>query len=103
MHNGHRGNQCTRYLATAMRTETSESLKCRSGRDEERISDGVPGGRGGKRTGMLSDAEGVAAQHDADVMMPAGEAAPLKVIEPQLALEVLIAALNPPPLLGEEK
>lgn len=56
-------------------------------------------GRGGKRTQSFGYDERVAAQHDGDVMVPAGERAALEVVEPELALELLVSALGLPTLL----
>ena len=76
-----------------------ESAKWRSGRDRERTVVTRPGGRGGKSADALSDHEGVAAQDDGNVMMPAREGPTFEMIEPELALEVLVHALSSPALL----
>jgi hypothetical protein len=47
----------------------------------------------------LGDHEGVAGEHDADVVMPADEGAPLVVVQAQLALEVFVRALDAPATL----
>src|SRR5580658_9551237 len=56
-------------------------------------------GRGGKSADPLGGDEGVATEHDRNVMVPADEAAALVVIEAELALELLVDALCLPPLL----
>ena len=47
-----------------------ESAKWRSGRARERTVGTRPGGRGGKSAEALGDDEGVATEHDRDVVMP---------------------------------
>ena len=85
----------------ARRTVMNESAKWRSGRDRERTVATRPGGRGGKSADAFSDHEGVAAEDDGDVVMPAWEGPPLEVVEPELALEVLVHPLGAPAFLEE--
>src|ERR1019366_9083079 len=49
---------------------------------------------GGKMPHTLRDDEGVAADGDRNVMMPAEEASPFEVVEPQLALHLFVDALG---------
>jgi len=58
-------------------------------------------GRGGESPRSLGSEEGEAAEGDRDVVMPAAEAASFKVIEAELALEVLIYAFGSPALLDQ--
>jgi len=46
----------------------------------------------------FGDDERVAAQDDGDMVMPAGEASPLEVVETELALEVFVRAFGSPAL-----
>src|SRR5208282_944905 len=78
-----------------------ESTKCRSGRALERTGLTRPCGRGGKSPGTFGHEEGVRAQDGGDVVVPAGEAAPLEVIEPQLPLELLVGLLGAVALLDQ--
>src|SRR5262245_59808231 len=75
-----------------------ESSKCRSGRVSDRTVSTRPRGLGGKMSRAFSGDEGVAAQGDRDVVMPAAERSSLEVVEPQLALHVLVHALGAPAL-----
>ena len=61
----------------------------------------LPSGRGGEMPHALSDDEGVAAEGDRDVMVPAREAASLEVVEAQLALHLLVDALGAVALLEQ--
>src|SRR5580658_11132056 len=85
--------------ARAMRTETKESAKWRSGRRRERIVPTRPSGREGKKAKLLCDHEGVATERQGHVMLPSSPGTALEVIESQLPLQVLIDALGAPPLL----
>src|SRR5271169_1454108 len=78
-----------------------ESTKWRSGRATERTGFTRPSGRGGKSSRPFGHEEGVRAEHGGYVVVPAGEAPPLEVIEPQLALELLVGLLGAVPLLDE--
>src|SRR6201996_2951390 len=78
-----------------------ESTKCLSGRARERTGFIRPSGRGGKSSGTFGHEEGVRTEDGGDVVMPAGEAAPLEVIEPQFALELLVDLLGAVALLEE--
>lgn len=78
-----------------------ESTKCRSGRDRERMGFSIPSRRGGKTPHPFSNDERVAAQDDGDVMVPARERAAFEVVEPELALELLIRALGAPSFLDD--
>src|ERR1019366_9893528 len=91
---GQRGSQRTSARAMASRMVVKESAKWRSGRERVRTSGTSPSGRGGKMPHSLSDDEGVAAECDRDVMMPAGETASLEVVESQLAFHFLVDALG---------
>ena len=55
--------------------------------------------RGGKRFDAFGGDEGVAAQGDRDVVMPAGIATPFVVVESKLTFEIFIDAFRPPALL----
>ena len=46
----------------------------------------------------FGDDERTAAQDDRDVMVPAGKAAAFVVVEAELVLEILVGALDAPPL-----
>ena len=83
----------------ARRAVMKESAKWRSGRDVDRVVRICAFGRGGKSAGAFSDHEGITAEDDGDVVVPADEGAALEVIEPQLALELLVSALDLPALL----
>src|SRR5215470_2204372 len=85
----------------ASRMVANESAKCRSGRELVRISSTVPSGRGGETPHTLRDDEGVAANGDGNVVMPAGEASPLEVVEPELALHLFVDALGAVALLEQ--
>jgi len=58
--------------ATASRAVIKESGKCRSGRERLRVAASWPSIRGGKTPHAFSDDEREAAEHDGDVVMPAG-------------------------------
>src|ERR1700722_16167513 len=83
----------------ARRIVAKESVKCRSGRDVDRATRTLPSLRGGKVPHALSDDEGVAAEDDREMMVPAAEAAPLEVVESQLALHLLVDGLRSPAFL----
>ena len=85
----------------ASRMVANESAKCRSGRELVRISWMVPSDRGGETPHTLRYDEGVAANRDGNVVMPTWETAALEVVEPELALHVLIDALGAVALLEE--
>ena len=74
------------------------SVKWRSGRERERVVGQRPSGRGGKTPHAFSDDERVAAESDRDMVVPAVEAPPFEVVEPQLALEIFVDALRAPAL-----
>ena len=74
----------------------NESWKWRSGRERERQSFCGPSGRGGKTLRTFSDDERVAAEHDGDVVMPAGKSSTFVVVQAELALEILVGALDAP-------
>src|SRR5437868_5732088 len=76
-----------------------ESSKWRSGRAIERVVRTRPCCRGGKSSCAFSDEKGVAGEDAADMMLPAGVRPPLEVIQPELALQVLVYTLCPPTLL----
>jgi hypothetical protein len=81
------------------RTVARESTKWRSGRATERTGFTRPSGRGGKSSGTFGHEECVRAEDGGDVVVPAGEAPSLEVIEPQLALELLVDLLGAVALL----
>jgi hypothetical protein len=91
---GQRGNQRTRTRAMASRRVANESAKWRSGRERDRTTATSPSGLGGKMPHALSDDEGVAAEGDRHVVMPAGEGTTFEVIEPQLTLLFFVDALG---------
>lgn len=74
------------------------SVKCRSGRERERVVGQRPSGRGGKTPHTFSDDERVAAESDGDVVVPAVETSSLEVVESKFALEILVDALCSPSL-----
>ena len=49
----------------------------------------------------FSHHEGVAAEHDAYVVVPPAKASTLEVVETELALQVLVRALGAPALSGD--
>src|ERR1019366_9341538 len=61
----------------------------------------LPSSRGGKTPHALRNEEGVAAEDDQDVVMPARERAALEVVQAQLSLEFLVGALGAPALLHD--
>src|SRR5438105_2304087 len=79
----------------------SESGKWRSGREAVRTGRlGLgPSYLRGETPRALGDEEGVAAQDNRDVMVPAGVAASLVVVQTQLALDLLVHALGAVALL----
>src|SRR5258708_23556100 len=85
----------------ASRMVANESATCRSGRVLGRARSTVPAGRGGKTPHTLRDDEGVAADRDGNMVMPTGETPPLEVVEPELALHLLVDALGAVALLEE--
>src|SRR5208282_5853295 len=98
-HVGHRGNQHVAACAISRRMVGKESAKWRSGRDFERTSSTLPSGRGGKMLHSLSDDEGVAAERDGHVVVPAVEAATFEVVQAEFALHLLVDQLGPVALL----
>src|SRR5438445_367100 len=86
--------------AIASRIVMKESSKWRSGRDSERTVAFLPSGRGGKTPHTFGDDERVAADRDGYMMMPAGEASAFEVVEPELALHVLVHSFRFPSLLN---
>ena len=80
----------------ARRTVTKESTKCRSGRNADRIVLTIPGERGGKSADALGDHEGIAAHNYGYVVMPSGKGASFKVVQSELALEILIHPFGAP-------
>jgi hypothetical protein len=56
-------------------------------------------GRGGKRSRVLGDQEGVTGEYDADVVVPSDEGAALIMVKPQLAFEVFVRTLDLPAAL----
>ena len=76
-----------------------ESEKLRSGRAGERTVRLRPSWRREKKRCSFRDDEGVAAERDRDMVMPARVTAPLIVIEAQFAFQVLVDALRLPALL----
>src|SRR5262249_54988292 len=87
--------------AIAMRTVMKESAKWRSGRRGERVVPTRPSGREGKMAKLLGDDECVATEREGDVMVPPAPASAFEVVEPQLALHVLVHALGAPTLLED--
>src|SRR2546421_12379974 len=71
-----------------------ESGKWRSGRERLRVGSSLPSVRGGKTPHAFSDNEREAAEHDGDVVVPAGEAPPFVVVESELAFQVFVDALG---------
>src|SRR5262249_23197064 len=86
MQSGHRGSQSVSARAMARRIVMKESAKCRSGRERVRVSATSPSGLGGEMPHTLRDDEGVAAECDRDVVMPARKRSSLEVVEAELAL-----------------
>src|SRR6266702_7692273 len=80
--------------ATASRAVIKESGKCRSGRERLRVATSRPSIRGGKTPHAFSDDEREAAEHDGDVVMPAGKAPSFVMVEAELAFQVLVDALR---------
>lgn len=74
------------------------SAKCRSGRDLVRVVGHRPSCRGGKTSCSLCNDKSVAGKDDGDVMVPAGKAATLVVIESELAFEIFVDAFGSPAL-----
>src|SRR5829696_8638359 len=85
-------------LAIASRMVAKLSSKWRSGRERLRVVFQRPSGRGGEMPHTFGNDERVAAQDDRDVMVPARKSSALVVVEPELALEVLVGALGSPAL-----
>src|SRR5579863_7009442 len=83
----------------ARRAVMKESSKWRSCRALERIARTRPSARGGKMPQLLAEDERVAAENDGDVVIPAAEGSTFVVVQPQLALEILVHALGTPALL----
>jgi hypothetical protein len=82
----------------------NESWKWRSGRELERQQSFCgPSGRGGKTLRTFSDDERVAAEHDGDVVVPVGESSTFVVVEAELALEILVGALDAPAFLDRSE
>src|SRR5271156_5990157 len=78
-----------------------EAAKGRSGREDDLSTRTFPSLRGGEVPQTLSDDEGVAAEDDRDVMMPASEAPSFEVVEPQLALHLFVSGLRTPALFDD--
>jgi hypothetical protein len=57
-----------------------ESGKCRAGRVAHRTGSILALGRGGKSSRVFGGEEGLACEHDADVVMPSDERAALVVV-----------------------
>ena len=76
-----------------------ESAKWRSGLVAVRWTATRPGGRGGESPQAFRLDERVAGEDAADVVVPAGIASSLVVVESEFALEVFIYALGSPSLL----
>ena len=74
----------------------SESWKWRSGRVVVRVVVSCSCARGGKRSHLFSDQEGIASERHSDVMMPSNPRATFVVVETQFALEVLVGAFDAP-------
>src|SRR5579863_74042 len=85
----------------ASRMVEKESAKCRSGRERDRTRGTLPSSRGGEMPQALSEDEGVAAEGDRDVMIPAWEGASLEVVEPELALHLGVDVLGAIALLED--
>src|SRR5580704_2419463 len=85
----------------ASRMVGKESAKCRSGRDGLRAMGTGPSRRGGGMPHALSDDEGVAADDDGDVVVPADPATSFEVVESQLGLHLLVGLLGSPALLED--
>src|ERR1700679_2738201 len=85
----------------ARRAVMKESSKWRSCRALERIARTRPSARGGKMPQALAEDERVAAENDGDVVIPAAEGSAFVVIQPQLALEILVHALGAPAFFGD--
>jgi hypothetical protein len=85
----------------ARRAVMNESAKWRSARDLERTVTTRPGGRGGKSAEAFSDHEGVAAEDDGNVVMPAGEGAAFEVVEAEVAFQGFVHALGAPALFEQ--
>src|SRR3989442_7870429 len=78
-----------------------ESSKWRSGRDVDRVVSICAFGRGRKSADAFSDHEGVTAEDDRDVVVPALKRAAFEVVEPELALEIFVHSLGAPALLDD--
>src|ERR1019366_1831612 len=98
-HVGQRGSQHVKACAISRRMVGKESAKWSSGRDFERTRSTLPFGRGGEMLHSLSDDEGVAAERDSHVVVPAGETATFEVVEAEFALHLLVDQLGPIALL----
>ena len=49
-----------------------------------------PGGRGGKRSHAFGDHEGITAECDGYMVVPAAESTPLEVVEAELPFQLLV-------------
>src|SRR5580658_6282187 len=85
----------------ASRAVMKESSKWRSCRALERVTRTGPSSRGGEMPQAFAEDEGIAAEDDGDVVMPAAEGTAFVVIQSKLALEILIHALGAPAFLGD--
>src|SRR5512147_1277095 len=88
----------------ARRSVEKEDGKWRSGREGERLGWAGPldwEARWKAVAGPLGHDEGVAAQHDGNVMMPALKASAFEVVEPQLPFHFLVRFLGSVALLEQ--
>ena len=89
----------------ARRNVAKDDGKCRSGREGERVGRVRPLGCRGAAWKTVARPPGgderVAAQHDGDVVMPTPEAATFEVVEPQLALHLLVGFFRSVALLEQ--
>src|SRR5580693_5563033 len=83
----------------ARRAVMKESSKWRSCRALDRIARTRPSARGGKMPQALAEDERVAAEDDGDMVIPAAEGSAFVMIQPKLALEILVHALGAPAFL----
>ena len=79
----------------------SESAKCRSGRERDLSAETLPSALGGKAPDAFGNQERKAAQDDRNMVVPTAIAPAFEMVEPELALQVLVNAFGPPALLEQ--
>ena len=80
-----------------------ESGKWRSGRARLRTSWTGASSRGGKSASALGNDEGKTCECDGHVVVPTAEAPSFEMVEPKLALEILVRTLSSPALLDDSQ